>query len=276
MSLLSFKKLTIFFLTLIFYFSSTVSSFAQDDWIEFVTMKKQGVMSISLDLSLDLVKPNYKNLLVVGGQFQNCLKNGFPSEEGLEDVLSVSDSAAIIIDKITSNRLVGFITYQCMGFDIFYVKDTVGLRSELTRMLKTNFSEIQPYVEIKRDKSWDYYHNYLYPQDYSAEFLVDQDYLHDLVLQGDDLKGLRKVNHWLYFKDVEKRNRLGKTLKKLEFSLDSIAYKKDNSLPYQLTVSRQDSIDPFSIYKLTTMLRSLSASAKGQYDGWSTEVISKD
>ena len=131
-------------------------------------------------------------------------------------------------------------------------------------------------VEIKRDKSWDYYHNYLYPQDYSAEFLVDQDYLHDLVLQGDDLKGLRKVNHWLYFKDVEKRNRLGKTLKKLEFSLDSIAYKKDNSLPYQLTVSRQDSIDPFSIYKLTTMLRSLSASAKGQYDGWSTEVISKD
>ena len=259
-----------------FYFSSTVSSFAQDDWIEFVTMKKQGVMSITLDLSLDLVKPNYKNLLVVGGQFPKCLKNGFPSEEGLEDVLSVSDSAAIIIDKITPNRLVGFITYQCMGFDIFYVKDTVGLRSELTRMFKSNFSKIKPYVEIKRDKSWDYYHNYLYPQDFSAEFLVDQDYLHDLVLQGDDLKGLRKVNHWIYFKDVEKRNRLSKTIKKLEFSLDSIAYKKDKSLPYQLTVSRQDSIDPFSIYKLTTMLRSLSVSSKGQYDGWSTEVISKD
>ncbi|MDN3641502.1 DUF695 domain-containing protein [Lutimonas halocynthiae] len=276
MSLLSFKKLTIFFLTLMFYFSSTISSFAQDDWIEFVTMKKQGVMSITLDLSLDLAKPNYKNLLVVGGQFPKCLKNGFPSEEGLEDVLSVSDSAAIIIDKITPNRLVGFITYQCMGFDIFYVKDTVGLRSELTRMFKSNFSKIKPYVEIKRDKSWDYYHNYLYPQDFSAEFLVDQDYLHDLVLQGDDLKGLRKVNHWLYFKDVEKRNRLSKTLTKLEFSLDSIAYKKDKSLPYQLTVSRQDSIDPFSIYKLTTMMRSLSVSSKGQYDGWSTEVISKD
>lgn len=258
------------------YFSSTVSSFAQDDWVEYVTMKKNGVMSISLDLGFDLVKPNYKNLLVVGGQFQKCLKNGFPSEEGLEDVLSVSDSTAMIIDKITPNRLVGFITYQCMGFDIFYVKDTVGLRSELNRMLTHNFSEIEPYVEIKRDKPWDYYHNYLFPQDYSAEFLVDQDYLHDLVLQGDDLKGLRKVNHWLYFKDVEKRNRMSKTLKKLTFSLDSIAYKKDNSLPYQLTVSRQDSIDPFSIYKLTTMLRSLSASAKGQYDGWSTEVISKD
>lgn len=276
MSFLSLKKLTFCFLTLLLYFSSIVSSFAQGDWIEYVTMKNNGVMSISLDLSFDQAKPNYKNLLVVGGQFQNCLKNGFPTEEGLDDVLSVSDSSAVIIDKITPNRLIGFITYQCMGFDIFYVKDTVGLRSELTKMFKNNFSQIKPYVEIKRDKPWDYYHNYLYPQDYSAEFLVDQDYLHDLVLQGDDLKGLRKVNHWLYFKDVDKRNRLSKTLKKLQFSLDSIAYKKDNYLPYQLTISRQDSIDPFSIYKLTTMLRSLSASAKGQYDGWSTEVISKE
>ena len=39
-----------------------------------------------------------------------------------------------------------------------------------------------------------------------------------------------------YFKDVDKRNRLSKTLKKLQFSLDSIAYKKDNYLPYQLTI----------------------------------------
>ena len=65
-------------------------------------------------------------------------------------------------------------------------------------------------------------------------------------------------------------------MKKLDFSLDSIAYKKENSLPYELTISRKDSIDPFSIYKLTTMLRGLSASMNGQYDGWSTEVISKE
>ena len=259
-----------------FYLGTTTSSFAQDDWVEFVTMKKKGVMSISLDLSLEQVKPNYKNLLVVGGQFRKCLQNGFPTPEGLDKILNVSDSVAIIIDKITSNRLVGFITYQCMGFDVFYVKDTVGLRSELTKTLNKNFIEIKPYVEIKRDKSWDYYFNYLYPKNYTAEFLIDQDYLHDLVLQGDDLKGLRKVNHWLYFKDVNKRNKLGKTLEKLNFSLDSIAYKKDDPLPYQLTISRQDSINPLTIYELTTMLRGLAGTMKGQYDGWSTEVISKD
>jgi len=276
LSSISFKNITTCLLALTFYLGFTTTSFAQGDWVEFVTMKNKGVMSISLDLSLELSKPNYKNLLVVGGQFNSCLKNGFPTPEGLDKILNVSDSTAIVIDKITSNRLVGFITYQCMGFDVFYVKDTVGLRSELNRVLRENFAEIKPYVEIKRDKSWDYYYNYLYPRDYSAEFLIDQDYLHDLALQGDDLKGMRKVNHWLYFKDVTKRNNLGKTLKKLNFSLDSIAYKKDNPLPYQLTISRQDSIDPVNIYKLTTMLRGLAGTMRGQYDGWSTEVITKD
>lgn len=276
MSLITTKKITLYCLVLIFYLGLDTSCFAQDDWVEYVTMKEKGVMSITLDLSLDVAKPNYKNLLVVGGQFRKCLQNGFPTSEGLDKILTVSDSVAIVIDKITSNRLVGFITYQCLGFDIFYVKDTVGLRNELTQMLSKNFLDIKPYVQIKRDKSWDYYYNYLYPRDYSAEFLIDQDYLHDLVLQGDDLQGLRKVNHWLYFKDVKKRNNLSKTLKKLNFSLDSIAYNRDKPLPYQLTISRQDSIDPLNIYKLTTMLRGLTGTMRGQYDGWSTEVISKD
>lgn len=259
-----------------FFFSSLASLFAQDDWIEYVTMKEKGVMSISLDLSLDLARPNYKNLLIVGSQFAGCLKNGFPSEEGLESVFTISDSSAVTIDKITSNRLVGYMTYQCLGFDVFYVKDTVGLRTALTEMLDNNFPNNRPYVQIRRDKSWGYYRNYLYPKDFSAEYLIDQDFLHDLVLQGDDLKGLRKVNHWLYFKNVDKRNLFGEKMKKLSFSLDSINYKKDNSLPYELTISRKDSIDPINIYKLTSMLRGLSSSMNGQYDGWSTDLILKD
>jgi hypothetical protein len=74
---------------------------------------------------------------------------------------------------------------------------------------------------------------------------------------------------------LEKRNSLGKTLKKLEFSLDSIAYKKEKDFPFQLTISRQDSILPMSIYELTTMLRNLSGSVNAFYDGWSTEVKPK-
>ncbi len=250
--------------------------FAQDDWVEYVLIKDKGVMSVSLDLGLDLSKPNYKNLVVVGGKFEKCMKNGFPTEESLEDLYIFSDSTAVSIDKITPNRLAGFITYQCMAFDIFYVKDTVGLRNEMAKMFKDNFSRVKTYIEIKRDKSWDYYRSYLYPRDFSSEFLIDQQYLHDLVLQGDDLQGLRSVNHWIYFKNVQKRNLFGSKLKELKFSLDSIAYKKDRAYPYELTVSRQDSVNPTSIYRLTSFLRVLSGKFGGQYDGWSTEVKLED
>ncbi|MGI9530105.1 ribonuclease E inhibitor RraB [Lutimonas sp.] len=276
MSSLSPKKKLFYSLGLLCYVFSAPSLFGQDDWIDYVTMKEKGVMSISIDLSLDLVKPNYKNMLIVGGQFQDCYKNGFPHKEALESLFAFSDSTAATINKITDNRLTAFMTYQCMGFDVFYVKDTVGLRTALTKMLEANFPANRPYVKISRDKSWGYYRNYLYPRDFSAEYLIDHDYLHDLVLQGDDLLGQRKVYHWLYFKNVEKRNLFGKKMKNLNFSLDSIAYRKNNTLPYQLTISRQDSIDPLNVYKLTSMLRGLSGSMNGQYDGWSTEVILKE
>ena len=42
---------------------------AQDDWIEYVSVKDKGVMSIGLDLNLHVTRPNYRNLLVVGKKF---------------------------------------------------------------------------------------------------------------------------------------------------------------------------------------------------------------
>ena len=256
--------------------SAASNMLAQEDWVEYVIIKDKGVMSVSLDLRLGLYRPNYKNLLVVGTKFNKCLKNGFPTDEGLNDIYAFSDSTSVLIDKVTPSRLAGFMTYQCMAFDIYYVKDTTALRNEMTKMVEKNFNPDHAYFEIQRDKSWDYYRNYLYPRDFSSEFLIDQNYLHDLVLQGDDLKGLRKVNHWVYFKSVQKRNLFGERVKKLKFSLDSIAYKKDRALPYELKFSRQDSIDPPSIYRLTSMLRVLSGTMNGEYDGWSTEVKLKD
>jgi hypothetical protein len=272
LKLLPLHCYTYLVLTIGFSLLTNTTVEAQEDWVEYITMKDKGVMSIAIDLSVDMAKPNYKNILIVGTRFKSCLKNGFPREEGLDKLYAYSDSTSAVIKKSTQNRLVGIITYQCMGFDVYYVKDTLDIRTNLNRLIQENFSTQEAYVDIKRDKSWNYYYDFLYPNNMSLEFLFDQDYLRDLVLQGDDLKGLRKVNHWLYFKNVNLRNSAGKRLKILNFSLDSIAYKKESKLPYELKISRHDSINPNSIYQLTTLLRVLCASYKGQYDGWGTEV----
>jgi len=159
-----------------------------------------------------------------------------------------------------------------MGFDIYYVKDTLSLRKNLQQVISQNFSIPETFISMKEDKLWSYYYELLYPHNFSIEFMIDQNYLYGLALQGDDLKGLRKVDHWLYFKKLKNRNQAGERLKMLEFSLDSIAFDKKRNYPYELHISRQDSINPASIYQLTTMMRVLSTAFNAEYDGWSTEL----
>jgi len=245
---------------------------AQEEWIDYVVMREKVVMSISADLEVDISRPNYKNLLIVGTKFDACMSNGFLKEAGLQQLFAFSDSIATAIDKVTRNRLVGIITYQCMGFDIYYVKDTLSLRKNLQQVISQNFSIPEAFISMKEDKLWSYYYELLYPQNFSIEFMIDQNYLYGLALQGDDLKGLRKVDHWLYFKKLKNRNQAGERLKMLEFSLDSIAFDKKRNYPYELHISRKDSINPASIYQLTTMMRVLSTAFNAEYDGWSTEL----
>ena len=99
--MLSFFKDYYYLPILLLFLSISGPSFAQDDWIDYITVKDKGVMSVSLDLSLDLSRPRYNNLLLVGGQFIKCMDNGFPTEEGLQDLLTFSDSTAMAIDEIT-------------------------------------------------------------------------------------------------------------------------------------------------------------------------------
>lgn len=243
---------------------------AQEEWVNYVSMKGDKALSVSLDLSFELNRPNYKNLVIVGSRFNPCMKNGFPDEKSLPDLYAYSDSIAMTIHRNGPHRLVGYLTYQCLAFDVFYVRDTIGLRDMLTNTIKENYGKVRSYIDIKRDRNWMYYWNFLYPTSFSSEFLIDQQYLNDLALQGDDLLGRRKVNHWIYFKKLKDRNKMAGKLEKLGFSLDSIAYRREKPLPFQLTISRLDYIVPDSIYELTTYLRKLSSSMEAEYDGWST------
>lgn len=266
---LNFYRILVLFLGFSLFLVSSVV--AQESWIDYVKMGDKGVMTVSVDLRFANEKPNFKNLLIVGTRFRSCLKNGLPKEEGLNELYAFSDSTSTVINKNTKSVLVGIITTRCMGFDIYYVKDTVDLRANLNRVIRKNFNEADTYFDIAPEKLWAFYYKSLYA-DFSIESLFNQIYLYDLVLQGDDLKGLRKVNHWLYFKNVKSRNTAGMRLKTLKFSLDSIAFKKERDYAYKLVISRKDSIDPYSILKLTSLLRTESARYKGQYDGWSTEL----
>ena len=269
-----FIKSTLKYSILLFFTISNIH--AQEDWINYVVKKDKGIMSITIDMDLVYKKPNYKNLLIVGPNFRRkCLKNGFPNKEGLELLSAFSDSTAAALDKLTKNRLVGIITYQCMGLDVFYVKDTLDLRKNLNELFDRNFKSITKYVIIDYDKKWNYYKNTMYPDFNSDDFFIDHQYLSELVFEGDDLTKKRTIIHWFNFNREKKRNEFVELLKKFNFKIDSLNYKKENKYPYELQISHKGLIDPESIIKLTEKFKIYSELFKGQYDGWSTELIQK-
>lgn len=233
-------------------------------------------MSIHVDLNLNNKKPNYKNLLIIGSSYGDCLNNGFPKNNGLEKLYTVSDSTAAIINQLTDNQLVGIITYQCMGFDIYYVKDTLNIRSNLNKMFENNFTKSKNYVILRKDKSWDYYFDYLYPDDVSDDFFTDHQYLNELALQGDNLLSIRAVNHYFNFKSIKHRADFIDKIEELDYAIDSITYKKEEPYPYKLQISKQEFIDPKTLKVTSNILKFMSWKAGGQYQGWGAEIKTQD
>ena len=231
-------------------------------------------MSIHVDLSLNISKPLYKKLLVVGTSYKkDCFKNGFPKEKGSKKLYRFSDSIATTIHKTTKYKLAGILTYQCYGFDVYYVKDTLDLRKNINDMIDKNYGgESENYILIQADKKWTYYYN-IFPTNWPNDFFINHEYLMELASRGDDLSKERTVHHWINFKKEKRRLKYANRLEKLGFSIDSLNLKKETPYPYELQVSRKESVKPGAINQLTKSLKSLARITYGQYDGWSTEAI---
>jgi hypothetical protein len=249
--------------------------YSQSDWVNYLVERDLGLMSVHVDLGL-IIKPYYKNLLIVGSKFEGCMANGFPNEDGLNKLYKFSDSLSQVVKKVTKSKLVGILTYQCYGFDVFYVKDTTNLREEVNRMISDNFKSSNSYITIKNDRKWNYYYEIIFPTNAPNDFFVDHEYLVEMVAQGDDLKEERLVTHWLKFRKEKKMIKFVNDVKALKFNVDSLYAGKDIRYPFEVELSRKDRVNPKSINILTKTLKVMAIKMGGQYEGWGTEVKIND
>lgn len=271
--LLHFKFIldTLYFrisLVFLFIIINSSSSYSQGEWAEYLIHRDKKLMSIQVDMEFDDIKPNYKNLLIIGTKFKGCLKNGFPTEEGLNELYTFSDSTEMTLSKITKNKLVGVITYRCYGLDVYYIKDTINVRKNLENLYLREFDTSKNYLIIKKDKSKRYYYENLFPQNLSYDYFLAQEYLIEMANKGDKLDDKRKVTHWAYFRNSKKRDKFEKNIKAFDFQIDSVAVNKDDKYPYHLQFSKESLVDPQSIFELTNFIKVLANSSNSIYGGW--------
>ncbi len=262
------------YIFIVLFLGSFVVTAQEDDWYSYLTEKEKGMMSITTNYKYVLEKPNYRNLLIVGSNTKKCFKNGAPKAEGLEEIYSFSDSVAHVIDKLTKNKLVGILTYQCSGFDIYYVKDTLNLRKSINTLYQNNFKNSKNYIVLQRDKSWKYF-NEVFFSNYLSSFTNDanQEYLNQLFYEGVDFSKKKEIKHWASFKKGKRRQKFIEKIKILNFKVDSLKLKQDTKQLFEVQFSREDNIKPDFINEMTRILGLLATRYSGYYDGWEIENI---
>ena len=92
---------------------------------------------------------------------------------------------------------------------------------------------------------------------------------------GDKLAAVREINHWIYFKSFDDLCDYKDIFEKKGFITQNINKneKPDETYPFGLILSREDSADTESINEVTLELSRLAEEYNGNYDGWETPIV---
>jgi uncharacterized protein (TIGR01619 family) len=265
------------FIVVIFLLIASKSWSQTGKWDVYMAQYENGPGSTTLNMDLIKLAPKKELsfILITGVTTENCRDDGFPNSVEFERLYKVSDAVEARLKELTKFELSGSFTYQCERLDYIYVRDSISLRTELTKLYKTEFPDFKYYINIKADADWETYLQFLYPNEETQEFMANEKVLAQLRQAGDDLSKPRQVDHWLYFTDKANRSSFLESIEKEGFKVEGEDKLKDSTLPFQLHISRTDNVNPGKIYKVTLSLRRKAKIHNGEYDGWETFVITE-
>jgi hypothetical protein len=268
-------KKTIFLLSIILF--PFIISGQNGNWDVYLAQFEKGPGSVTLNMDLIRRAPivDLQFILITGVKTKRCDSNGFPIQTEFNNLYKISDSIISVVNHFTKAEVAGSFTYQCERLDYIYIKDTTLLRSKIAESYKKLFPEYTPYINLRVDKAWKAYKEFLYPNEETLEYMSNQKVINQLLEGGDDLSNSRQVDHWIYFQAKQDRDKFIKFAKDNSFKVESEDYLKGEKLPYQLRISRTDKVDLPSITKVTLQLKKEAIKLSADYDGWETFIVKK-
>ncbi|WP_299325937.1 DUF695 domain-containing protein [uncultured Maribacter sp.] len=257
---------------------STSQLYAQNTeerWDAYMAAYEDGkIGSTTLRMDLNEITPieDFNYVLVTGLSYETTNENGFPENETFAVLHKVADELMEIIQKETEYITVGSFMFNKERLEYFYLKEPKNLVYIIENFYKEYYPEYKFYVNIKEDKEWTYYKDFLYPSEEVQNYMADQSVLRSLEEAGDLLSKSRPVYHWLYFSTEDEMKRCENDLVSSNFIVNNAGINTESDLPYELHVYRVDHVDIDTIYPITSQLRVMARKYGGEYDGWETSV----
>ncbi|WP_460219398.1 DUF695 domain-containing protein [Psychroserpens sp. MEBiC05023] len=266
------------YLLLIFFIFCSLYSFGQNEvesWESYIASyeeNKPGSTTVRMDIFDQIPISEYQYVLVTGIKYESKLENGFPEDETFQLLHKLGDELVELVNENSTNIFVGSFMFDFERLEYFYIKNNKGIEKKLEEFYNSNYPNNEFYINLKEDKNWSYYREFLYPSEEIIEYLGDQRVVDALLKAGDNLSKARRVDHWTYFSDESKLESFKREIEKLGFKVQNSTKIEHESTPYVVQFYRTDNVDLDSIYSITSSLRKLAISNQGDYDGWETSV----
>ena len=244
---------------------------ATEQWDGYMASYEDGLPG-STTLRMDLIHEapieNLSYVLVTGITYETAREDGLPEEDTFVILHKIGDELIEIISQETEFSF----THHKERLEYYYIKAPKKLKEKLERFYKKNYANYIHYINIKEDKNWGYYIDFLYPNEDIQNYMGNESVVRNLEAAGDNLTKKRRVDHWLYFSSETDLKQCEDELLKRGFTVEFSGVNKESSMPYELQIWRIDLVDLDSIYPITTELRTIAKKNNGTYDGWDTTV----
>ncbi|OLS40047.1 DUF695 domain-containing protein [Bacillus sp. MRMR6] len=225
---------------------------------------------IDMDIFNEINTEEYQYAHCLRLNVKNPNEDGFPIDAEADQLGEIEES---VIDFLAPRNFinVGRVTTDGVRDIIFYSSqdesDSIAVAAQ--RFIQPTGYEASIF-QIEEDENWEFYFEYLYPNQYQLQHIGNRQVVGHLESSGDTLEVPRKVEHWLYFENTKMMKRFAKAVKKEGFILENETHEEGK---YILTISRVDLVDFHSISEVTDLLVKISEQYEGEYDGWETMVI---
>jgi hypothetical protein len=266
-------KKSVFPLLLVLVFTTSMAQ--TGDWDTYLARYEKGPGSTLVNMSLKQKAPDSTRpfLFAAGVKFKNCTTDGLPAPTAFITLNRISDSIVALLGRHPGSLLTGTFSYQCERKDYFYVSDTTGLKTAVTRLLADFFPGYTPAFLIKEDKAWDAYLHFLYPNEETRLFMYNQGIVMRLEKSGDNTALPRPIDHFLFFKTEKDRECFIYKAISQQYKIVTKDSTDRKEGPYRLQITRNDKADLETVNKITSWVKKEAARCKGEYEGWETVIL---
>ena len=248
----------------------------QEDWNVYLCRVEDKPASIVLDLALinrplDQVKTELTWLEVL---INEPTEGGFANLTEEENYLyNLEDELVKEIKSQLDGIYVGRLTSAGTRTFYFYTSKDTAYKN-IFQEIMANYPQHNFRYGNQADEEWKIYREFLYPDEFSLQSISNRVLIEKLQEHGDTLEKSRRVDHWIYFKNIDDRTEYIQKVKEKSFTVEKIENEESsNSYQYMLQIWREDKVDYNSMDDVAYYLLELALKYDADYDGWETSVI---